>query len=336
VFLSALSLNRRRKGRQMKAPYFVEILARNGDVLHRHRLQQLPIRIGRGYDNDVILDDAHSAASHASIEMDEHSQLLLRDLGSKNGSYNGGKRCSVALDGDTRGAPRPHAAARAPCDFPVAPEMADTTMHGWEGAARHHWPGADRRVQLVETWFRRRTVCADPLPAGAGLQPGAGLLWAAHGHWPTACSAAMRASAPHLHPRQRPGVMGVWRLLSTAMAYAWDATVLTRYGNLVMLAIACGMVFFHLLHHQAAPPAPLAIGSGITYAASAMLLLLPTCKAPAARRRALCRLLPPQWHHSADRSVDQFMADAAALHNAADAARSRGSSTNDDEDEDSE
>jgi hypothetical protein len=47
-------------------------------------------------------------------------------------------------------------------------------------------------------------------------------------------------------------------------------------------------------------------------------------------------LLPPQWHHSADRSVDQFMADAAALRNAADAARSRGSSTNDDEDEDSE
>ena len=37
------------------------------------------------------------------------------------------------------------------------------------------------------------------------------------------------------------------------LAYAWSAESLTRYGNLVTLAIACGMVFFHLLtikpHH---------------------------------------------------------------------------------------
>jgi hypothetical protein len=43
----------------MKPPYFLEILAENGDVQHRQRIATLPIRIGRGYDNDFILDDAH-------------------------------------------------------------------------------------------------------------------------------------------------------------------------------------------------------------------------------------------------------------------------------------
>jgi hypothetical protein len=120
------------------------------------------------------------------------------------------------------------------------------------------------------------------------------------------------------------------------LAYAWDATVLTRYGNLVTLAIACGMVFFHLLTIKPHHPRRF-LGSGITYAASAMLLLLLNLQSTgrAGDELYMSVLLPPQWHHSADRSVDQFMANAAALHNAADAARSRGSSS-DDEDEDSE
>ena len=65
----------------MKAPYFIEILARNGDVLHRHKVAALPIRLGRSYDNDIILDDAHSAAAHAIVDANEQGELVLRDLG---------------------------------------------------------------------------------------------------------------------------------------------------------------------------------------------------------------------------------------------------------------
>src|SRR5450830_1348921 len=61
-------------------PFFVETLARNGDVLHRHQLDRLPIRLGRGYDNDYIVDDAYSAARHAVIEDDGKGGLLLRGL----------------------------------------------------------------------------------------------------------------------------------------------------------------------------------------------------------------------------------------------------------------
>ena len=41
----------------MSGPWYIETLARNGDVLQRHCVDALPIRIGRGYDNELILDD---------------------------------------------------------------------------------------------------------------------------------------------------------------------------------------------------------------------------------------------------------------------------------------
>ncbi|UUZ47942.1 FHA domain-containing protein [Massilia sp. B-10] len=36
--------------------------------MHRHRVDTLPIRLGRGYDNDFIIDDAYAAPQHALIE----------------------------------------------------------------------------------------------------------------------------------------------------------------------------------------------------------------------------------------------------------------------------
>lgn len=39
---------------RLRGPWTVETLARNGEVLHRHRVASLPIRMGRAYDNDFI------------------------------------------------------------------------------------------------------------------------------------------------------------------------------------------------------------------------------------------------------------------------------------------
>jgi hypothetical protein len=62
---------------------------------------QLPIRIGRGYDNEIILDDAHSAASHASVEMDEHNQMCCATSAARTAATTAAHAASVALDGDT-------------------------------------------------------------------------------------------------------------------------------------------------------------------------------------------------------------------------------------------
>ncbi len=82
--------------------YFVEILNHSGDVQARHKFSELPIRIGRSYSNDIILDDPHTAAEHALIELNSEGKLTLRDLGSQNGLKLKGKLHSqTELDGDT-------------------------------------------------------------------------------------------------------------------------------------------------------------------------------------------------------------------------------------------
>jgi len=52
----------------VKPPYFVELLTRDKHLKTRHRFEQLPIRIGRSYDNDLILDDPYIAPNHAILK----------------------------------------------------------------------------------------------------------------------------------------------------------------------------------------------------------------------------------------------------------------------------
>ncbi|MBC7859988.1 MAG: FHA domain-containing protein, partial [Burkholderiaceae bacterium] len=112
----------------MKPPYFIETLARNGEVLSRQRVAGLPILLGRGYDNDCILDDAHIGANHAVIEPDAEGRLLLRDLGSKNGVvWRGRRHASIALEADTVvRLGQTHLRVRG-ADCPVPAELADTS-----------------------------------------------------------------------------------------------------------------------------------------------------------------------------------------------------------------
>ncbi|CAN7637847.1 MULTISPECIES: FHA domain-containing protein [Duganella] len=313
----------------MKAPYFIEILARNGDVLHRHKIAGLPIRLGRSYDNDVILDDHHSAASHAIVDADEQGQLVLRDLGSKNGTYLKGKRqTSVVLGGDSvvrLGHTRLRVRA---ADFPVPAEVADTTMHGWEGAV----PATIGLVLIavfscMETWLsdvepfaliRYLLVLASSLAAG--------LLWS--GVW----ALANRLFGSHARMGRHLfilgcglAVVGIWRAGSIIMAYAWSAEVLTRYGNLATLAIVCGMLFFHLITIKPHHPRRFAVTGLVMLLAGAGLMLMANLQGTgrASDELYMSVLLPPEVRRSEDRSIDQFMADAAKLKSGADAARAR-------------
>lgn len=65
---------------------FLEVL--EGDGVHaRHRLERFPVMVGRGYTNDIILDDPKVSASHLRIERTEEGKLVLRDVGSQNGTF---------------------------------------------------------------------------------------------------------------------------------------------------------------------------------------------------------------------------------------------------------
>jgi ElaB/YqjD/DUF883 family membrane-anchored ribosome-binding protein len=63
----------------------VEILDRRAGVRQRVRLAAFPATIGRGYQNDVILDDRYVDPVHGRLEWDGHGVLVLTDLGSTNG-----------------------------------------------------------------------------------------------------------------------------------------------------------------------------------------------------------------------------------------------------------
>ncbi|PTL85566.1 FHA domain-containing protein [Vitiosangium sp. GDMCC 1.1324] len=65
---------------------FLEVL--EGDGVHeRHRLERFPVTVGRGYTNDIILDDPKVSASHLRIERTEEGKLVVRDVGSHNGTF---------------------------------------------------------------------------------------------------------------------------------------------------------------------------------------------------------------------------------------------------------
>jgi len=65
---------------------FLEVL--EGDSVHaRHRLDRFPVTVGRGYFNDVILDDPKVSAAHLRLDRLEDGSVVLRDLGSQNGTF---------------------------------------------------------------------------------------------------------------------------------------------------------------------------------------------------------------------------------------------------------
>ncbi len=75
---------------------WIEILSRHRDIVARFRLAGPEVRIGRGYDNDVIVDDPYVAAQHLRVFRDDTGQLVAEDMGSANGLFLDGGRTRLA------------------------------------------------------------------------------------------------------------------------------------------------------------------------------------------------------------------------------------------------
>jgi hypothetical protein len=82
---------------------WVEVLSRHHDVVARHRCVGPEVRIGRGYDNDVVIDDPYVAARHVRIVREDDGALAALDPGSANGLFadHGTTRLQrIVLDGE--------------------------------------------------------------------------------------------------------------------------------------------------------------------------------------------------------------------------------------------
>lgn len=71
----------------MAAVMWIEVLSRDGEVLSRERVDAAEARIGRAFDNDVVVNDPHVAPHHLRVYRGEDGELVAEDLGTVNGLY---------------------------------------------------------------------------------------------------------------------------------------------------------------------------------------------------------------------------------------------------------
>lgn len=234
----------------MSPAIFVEIVTPDGDVKHRYTFTELPIRIGRAYDNDIILDDPHTAAHHAKIEYNQLDELIIADCGSLSGiTQQRTREDFFVVNGD-----QPYRLGRTLVrirtrDYKVAPEITDSTNHHWDG-----WRPALTGVVLLvligllTTWFgdineSNLSKYLLELVSVLGFVACWSGVWALFsklfsGHarfgrhlWIASCGLAALES---------------WDLLSGIIAFAFSWETLSVFSNHPPIFICALVIYFHL------------------------------------------------------------------------------------------
>ena len=73
----------------------LEVLDRDGAVRHSVSVREWPLRVGRALDNDLVLDDPHTAAQHFSVALDDEGRVALTVGDSINGLQLDAKRLAA-------------------------------------------------------------------------------------------------------------------------------------------------------------------------------------------------------------------------------------------------
>jgi pSer/pThr/pTyr-binding forkhead associated (FHA) protein len=76
----------------------VEVLNKQQKVTERHKFLQQQVKLGRAFDNDVILFNKHVCPYHALLQQDEEGQWWLEDLSSVNGSFVSDRKAVLAKE----------------------------------------------------------------------------------------------------------------------------------------------------------------------------------------------------------------------------------------------
>jgi len=85
-------------------PLIIEILDRFGKVRERHHVNNYPCLIGRGYDNDIIIDDPYISPDHLSVNITEN-KIEAQDTNSTNGLFSVQpfkKQNKITIENDSR------------------------------------------------------------------------------------------------------------------------------------------------------------------------------------------------------------------------------------------
>jgi len=260
----------------------IELLDRTGTVIARHRCSELPVRLGRAYDNDVVIDDPFVAPSHVRIERRADGVLVACDSATRNGIHTAtsgrwslwqrvGKRLNeIVLTPDTL-VRAGHSTFRVrPMDHAVAPERLDTTAHAWEGLG----PALVALVMLsllglFNAWSLDTTT-QENLQYQTNLAGviGSMVLWA--GVWALLnrlFGGRARFGRHFLIGSLLVVASFATTMLANLLAYAFSLEALSRFESYISLLLLAVAVYFHV-----ATITPLSVSFARRFAAAFALL----------------------------------------------------------------
>jgi pSer/pThr/pTyr-binding forkhead associated (FHA) protein len=306
---------------------WVEILDRHRAVLMRQRCAGPVLRIGRAYDNDVVIDDPFVAAHHLRIFIDESGALVAEDLGSANGlfaDHSMVRQNRLVLDGEhafrigktllrARSASHPIAAERM-----VIPQQRTWPLTLGLAAAILTLEALD--LWLTDTSEPKLTTYILPLLSICAIV----LAWVGF------CAVLSRIFAGHamFERNLRIALTGLLALslLNEVLSYGafgWNLPALTRYDYVGLWIILASICFFHLC---AISPARLWVkGGGLT--ALAVIAIATTALSQSESRSRIDeanyvkQLKPPQFRLAPARTESGFFQKTAALKESLDRAR---------------
>lgn len=307
----------------MSHSIFVEQVTPDGEVLHRSKVTHLPITIGRAYDNDIILDDPHTAAHHAQIELNQLNELIIADLGSYNGITHANTRANTrenffVVDGD-KIYRLGHTRLRIrTADYQVAAEVTDLTNHHWEGLLPALTGLALLLVTgLMSTWLadlNQGTLSKYLLELVSvfGFAIGWSGIWALFGKLFTGHARFGR----HLFIASAGlALLELWEHLSGVVAYAFSLEALQTFSVHPIIYICAVVLYFHFLTAGNKNPHRLKI-----YLASVAILgstITMTKEYQASNHLSdelyMSRIYPPAVRISRDHSLEELMADMKGL-----------------------
>ncbi len=234
----------------MSNTYFVEIINHHGDVQTRYKFSTLPIHIGRAYHNDIILDDPHTAAEHAIIEVNEAGTLIMRDLDSHNGIFVKNKRLTFFTpNSDTLYRLGQTQIRVRTQDYIVAAENTHAIDRRWEG-----WPLAFISVFIISLLALSTTWLADIENSKSTTYIMNLCLWLGLSVvWASIWALANRVFGGSTHFNRHLftlsagiAVLYFWGYIALYLAYGFSWEFITRYGSHIEITIMAVIIYFHV------------------------------------------------------------------------------------------
>jgi len=233
----------------------LEVLDRDGHVRQALPISAWPVRVGRALDNDLVLDDAHIAAHHLSIDADDSGTFVqvgdtLNGVRADRRHFNAGERLVVGPHALRLDVGDSHLCLRL-AEHALAPELPLRTPRGvWHNL----WPSLAAGVVVLAALLFSTWLDTDPddfVRSLGGMLTGAlaaGLAWCAA--WALLSKVFTRRSHFFWHVRvlllgfltlQLAGAAA--HLLGFALSWPW----ISDFAFVLSYAIAAALLYFHVL-----------------------------------------------------------------------------------------